>query len=173
MRETSPLACANGNLQYRFDSLARLSIDRLVSPLSVSIRACFSPTLMETFMSYVVAGIGDNWKSISFNYCPKANRGDCTRSRKECMKSNARTAANLLLCPSSLNQANQSTVDHASQNTRSGKQKPSQVTSGSTRNRHGHDEETTEKKGKKKSPLASSTSPSARISVSLRPSRNG
>lgn len=141
------------------------SIERLVFLFSVCIRTCFSPTVMETFMSYVVFDIGDNWKLTFFNYCPKANRGDCTRSRKEFMKSNARTAANLPRCPSSLGQANQSTAEPASRNTRSGKQKQSQVTSVSTRNRHGHDEETTEKKERKKSLLASSTGPSTRISV--------
>ena len=141
--------------------------------LFASIRALFSCALMETFKSDVGFVTADNWKFTFFNYCPKANRGDCTRCKKEHTKSNARTAAKPPQCPSSPNQANQSTAEPASQNTHSNKQKPSQETSVSTRNKHGHDEETTEKKERKKSPLASSTSPKPRNSAYYNSNRNG
>ena len=71
----------------------------------------------ETFKCVGSFVIDDNWK-FTFSISAKANRGDSTCSKKECLKSNVPTAAKLPWCLSSLQQASRFTVRHASRNTR-------------------------------------------------------
>jgi hypothetical protein len=62
-------------------------------------------------------------ENLHFQFQPKANRGDSTRLKGECLKLNAPTAAKLPLYLSSLQWASQFTAERASQNTHLSNQK--------------------------------------------------
>ena len=80
-----------------------------------------------------------------------ANRGDCIRHKKECLRLNVLTAAKLPWYLSILRQASRSTVKRAFQNICLIGQKESVQATGLTRNTHGHNEETAGKNYSKKS----------------------
>lgn len=71
-----------------------------------------------------------------------ANRGDCTRPKEECLRSNALTAAGLPRCLSSLRLASQFTVVRVSQSTCLSSEKVSVRAPVLTRSKRGHDGET-------------------------------
>lgn len=121
--------------------------------------------LMETFKTAVRFVIDDNWKS-NFSIMLKLNRGDPTRPKKECSKSNAPTAAKPLWFPSSLQQVSQFTAKLVSRSTWPNSQKMVVQTSVLTRNKPGPDEEITGMEEKRKNPPASSNGCSAHSKAS-------
>jgi len=103
----------------------------------------------------------------NFSIMLKPNRGEPTRPKNECSKSNVPIAAKPLWCPSSLQQASQFTAERASRSTRSSDQKMAVQTSVLTRNKPGPDEETTGTEEKRKNPPASSNGSSANLKQAL------
>jgi hypothetical protein len=99
----------------------------------------------------------------NFSIMLKANRGEPTRPKNECSKSNAPIAAKPLWCPSSLQQASQFTAERVFRSTWSSDQKMGVQTPVLTRNKPGPDEETTGMEEKRRNLPASSSGCSAHL----------